>query len=1070
MFDYYGRASAEFQVNSETESFQATPLVASLADGGFVVTWTTGDPAQDGWGSAVKAQIYDGSGAPVGSEFLVNSQSSQYQFVTSIAPLVGGGFVVAWLSNDTSQDGSGTAIKAQVFDSAGGLVGAEFLINTAATSYQGDAKVAGLAGGGFVISWTTGDPAQDGSGTAIKAQVYGADGLPSGTELLVNSEGAGDQNYSTLTGLPGGGFIVSWASSDPAHAGNESDVKARIFGSDGLAVGDEFLVSGDVDNFEGRPTVATLPGTGFVIIWTQHGQNDFRSTIEGRVFDVNGAPVGADFQISADAGFNAPAPQVTSMANGGFAITWQNDDPDLDATGAQIMGRIFSPDGQPQGNEFVVNSFTEGGQGQPAIASLDDDRLVLAWTSMSPTQEIKAQILQVVPPAAPTDISLSSSSVGENAAVDTVVGKIVVTDTNLNDVFAIHILSDDTAGGFKVENGKIVVADSAKIDFDTFPHPQLTIEVTDADGLTYQETLTIDIVDLAESRTYVGTSAANSFAATADDHWTVSGLAGHDTLTTLGGNDLVAGGSGDDTISTGGGDDAITFTGPGEGYDAVDGGAGVDWIKAGSDNSVIGLRSLAQVEYISAEGFDNVSIKGSNVSDTLNLSAVEVYGITRIDGGGGNDTITGSQYDDTIIGGAGTDVLDGQAGTDTFFLSGATEYDSIDGGADYDLIFATKDNTSLLWSRISNVEFVSAGGFANMRILGRNGADTLDFSGLYLDGVTIDGGNGVDTIIGSLGYDTIVGGAGNDILSGGELSDVFLLSSTSGNDTIDGGADYDFIRATSADTKIVWGFTGIEAISGGGFANVKIVGTNAADIMDFTSYTLTGIAAIDGGKGNDTITGTGNADTIVGNAGDDTLSGAGGNDIFQFGGASGSDTIDGGAGHDVIAATAAKSTLNWGNYSNVEAISAGGYAGVKILGTAGNDLFDFSGIDLDGIAVILGGGGADAITGSASADVFGYASIADSRNASGVDTIHSFQDGVDRIDLSAIDANSKIAANQEFTFLGTGNFTGVAGQVRIDSSVAGTTRILADIDGNKGADLVIILSGNHALTSADFML
>ena len=81
------------------------------------------------------------------------------------------------------------------------------------------------------------------------------------------------------------------------------------------------------------------------------------------------------------------------------------------------------------------------------------------------------------------------------------------------------------------------------------------------------------------------------------------------------------------------------------------------------------------------------------------------------------------------------------------------------------------------------------------------------------------------------------------------------------------------------------------------------------------------------------------------------------------------------------------------------------------------------------------------------------------------DIITDFVNGTDRIDLSAIDANS--------TTIGTGAFAGGgaggAGQLRY--SFAGTdTLVEGDVDGDGTADFQIQLTGHHTMTAADLML
>lgn len=76
--------------------------------------------------------------------------------------------------------------------------------------------------------------------------------------------------------------------------------------------------------------------------------------------------------------------------------------------------------------------------------------------------------------------------------------------------------------------------------------------------------------------------------------------------------------------------------------------------------------------------------------------------------------------------------------------------------------------------------------------------------------------------------------------------------------------------------------TSIETISSGGFTGFKLIGDSAANLLDFSAMTLSGVSLIGGGGGNDTIIGSAAADMIEGGAGSDFLTGGLGADVFDF--------------------------------------------------------------------------------------------------------------------------------------------------------------------------------------------
>jgi hypothetical protein len=102
---------------------------------------------------------------------------------------------------------------------------------------------------------------------------------------------------------------------------------------------------------------------------------------------------------------------------------------------------------------------------------------------------------------APTDLSLSANTVAENASNGTVVGIVTGTDPDTGDTQT-YSLTNTAGGRFAINSatGEITVADGTLLDYESATSHSVTVRVTDAGGLTYDETFTINLTNVTDQR------------------------------------------------------------------------------------------------------------------------------------------------------------------------------------------------------------------------------------------------------------------------------------------------------------------------------------------------------------------------------------------------------------------------------------------------------------------------------------------------------------------------------------------------------------------------------------------
>ncbi|UCE37558.1 MAG: fibronectin type III domain-containing protein [Thermoplasmata archaeon] len=360
----------EFRVNEYTTTGQFLPSTAMNSTGSFVVTWH-GAGAGDVKG--IYARLYERNGSPIGTDFQVNTYTTDTQWMSSVAMNVSGNFVIAWESS--GQDGNGWGVYAQRFDRDGNPEGTEFRVNTRIPYAQCNPAVSMDSNGNFVITWESYD--QDTDGYGIYAQRYDNNGNPLGGEFRVNSYITKDQRESSVAMSSTGSFVVTWSSY--GQDGSNWGVYAKRYKSNGNPEGAEFLVNTHTEDVQCRPSVAMDPEGDFVIAWDSNGQDGGGYGVYAQRYDRNGNPMGPEFQVNTYISNYQRRPSVAMDSGGNFVITWESYGQDGSNYG--IYAQQYDSVGNPLGNEFKVNTYTADVQDFPSIGMDEDGNFVISWES-----------------------------------------------------------------------------------------------------------------------------------------------------------------------------------------------------------------------------------------------------------------------------------------------------------------------------------------------------------------------------------------------------------------------------------------------------------------------------------------------------------------------------------------------------------------------------------------------------------------------------------------------------------------------------------------------------------------
>ncbi len=537
----------------------------------------------------------------------------------------------------------------------------------------------------------------------ISYSKYTANGVTLVSNLLVNDDTDGDQEFGDAEALGNGGWVVGWTSYE--EGSRIASIYQTVYAKDGSSIKDVRI--NDNSAFAGFE-ITVLSDGGWVATWISYGtvQNQVRQ----QVFNANGTARSGIVRVDVDAptaGSQNYYPQlekVVALSDGGFVVGWK------DYYGATGRISVYDSAGKAIENPITIQGDISD------VLSLDDGSWSVIYKN---DRDVFQQDFDKAKPATPV-LTLTSDT--GSSATDKITSNGALTVAGKESGTTLRYVVDGGTASSTYSPSKL------------------------SDG---NHTVKVTQVDKSGN-----VSSSGSITFTLDTKApTVAGVSTSGSGISSGAGTLVTGQTAKVTVSM---SEAVTITNAAKLTLTLSNGKLATYDSSASTAKKLVFSYGVELEDISSDlSVKKLNLNGATIKDaaghSANLTSVVVNpaGKLVIDG------YTGTSGKDSFKGTTGAETFRGLTGDDSYVVNNAKDKIIEKEDAGTDLVKASVSHTLA-----ANVENLTLTGGGKINGTGNSLSNTiLGNSGIN----TLSGGGGDDKLYGGLGKDSLIGGSGTDI-------------------------------------------------------------------------------------------------------------------------------------------------------------------------------------------------------------------------------------------------------------------------------------------------------------------
>jgi hypothetical protein len=161
-----------------------------------------------------------------------------------------------------------------------------------------------------------------------------------------------------------------------------------------LRTSGEILVNTTTANAQEFPQIATLANGDFAVTWVDGSRigslGGDTGAVRAQVFTPGGTPVGQQIAVTPASQDAQESPDVTALTGGRFVLTWGDKHGGI-GIDIDVKEQLFEADGTPVGSAVTVNTVTTDLQHSQSTTALAGGGYVVTWNDNS-SPSVKARI------------------------------------------------------------------------------------------------------------------------------------------------------------------------------------------------------------------------------------------------------------------------------------------------------------------------------------------------------------------------------------------------------------------------------------------------------------------------------------------------------------------------------------------------------------------------------------------------------------------------------------------------------------------------------------------------------